>query len=111
MTEMQTFISNCNDTVESIAELVYDDVTPMLDNMFQENITIYINLESHLSNTSQQTPQVRLDLIGEWRNTDLVIAVSSFVSLVNFTKATGDISHSHYPRSLSNLICLNTLQD
>ena len=58
MTEMQTFISNCNDTLASIAELVYDDVTPMLDTLFEENITVYINMESLLTNTSQQTPQV-----------------------------------------------------
>ena len=58
MTEMQTFISNCNDTLASIAELVYDDITPMLDTLFKENITVYINIESLLSNTSQQTPQV-----------------------------------------------------
>ena len=55
---MQTFISNCNDTLASIAELVYDDVTPMLDTLFEENITVYINMESLLSNTSQQSPQV-----------------------------------------------------
>ena len=55
---MQTFISNCNDTLASIAELVYDDITPMLDTLFKENITVYINIESLLSNTSQQTPQV-----------------------------------------------------
>ena len=55
---MQTFISNCNDTLVSIAELVHDDVTPMLDTLFEENITVYINMESLLSNTSQQTPQV-----------------------------------------------------
>ena len=58
MTEMQTFISNCNDTLASIAELVYDDVTPMIDTLYEENITVYINMESLLSNTSQQTPQV-----------------------------------------------------
>ena len=63
MTEMQTFISNCNDTLASIAELVYDDVTPMLDTLFEENITVYINMESLLSNTSQQTPQVTTQYI------------------------------------------------
>lgn len=56
---MQTFISHCNDTLVPIAELVYDQVSSLIDSLFEENLNIYLNMEALLSNTSQQTPEVR----------------------------------------------------
>jgi len=58
MTEMQIFISHCNDTLIPIAELVLNDVIQLVDQLFNENLQLYLNLEVFLNDPRQHTPQV-----------------------------------------------------
>ena len=62
MTDMQLFISHCNDTIVPIAELILDEVTQQIDVPFEENLSIYMKMDAFLSDSSQHSPQVLYQL-------------------------------------------------
>ncbi|XP_067938254.1 exportin-6-like [Watersipora subatra] len=58
MTEMQLFISHCNDTIAPIAELMLDEVSQQIDELFEQNVSVYLKMDAFLSDSSQHSPEV-----------------------------------------------------
>lgn len=83
MTDMQTFISRCHDTLTPIAELMLDDVSQLIEQLLEENLPVYLSMESLLSDPSQQTPQVNVQSIipvkNIWTGQSKIQFFSSFI--------------------------------